>query len=681
MFRLWIAFAVVALPILVPTVHAQPIPHSVEGYIFESDGVTQVHAGSPYTAYDSDSGWYVEGHTFDSVLNPGRYGATMDGATGDHVIVRAFNLTHEGYATTILLPISNNNVNITLNLPRENGIPHINSSPLLQIPEDSAYSYGVEAEDFESHWAIDTLSYCLLASPAGMTINSETGLIEWNPNNSDVGIHTVTVEVHDSLGGSDAQSYELEVTPLNDAPEITSEPVVAVLQYQWYHYDVAAVDMDNQNAVAYDDDTLTFSLGTHPNGMEIDPETGEITWHPTSSGDFNVVVEVSDGEAIASQPFTVSVEADTDGDGIGDASDNCPTVPNSSQADADADGVGDACDNCAAVVNPLQENSDTDPLGDVCDNCPTVANPSQADCDHDGKGDVCAIAEGLSKDCNLNGIPDSCDIASAHSRDCDSNAVPDECEPLSRPAAEPIPVPKNRSISFVPGNAGRQTAIRVKLAALHHPDPPYSGGPSVPFTLFEGQSLYVGPPAQYVESASSGTPFMASALQCTPYYQDWSTVSLLHVMGEAVVPSSAYDVQMIVQGCYTADEANYSAALAMVTSRWGDVETPFNPPATDPQPDTSDISALVNKFKSALGAPIKARALLAGGNARGTMGPAEISPDFNFTHISLCVDAFKGMPYPYKPGKCMGDAAKACITESDCTNPPNPTTGPCILCP
>ncbi len=37
---------------------------------------------------------------------------------------------------------------------------------------------------------------------------------------------------------------------------------------------------------------------------------------------------------------------DADGDGVPDASDNCPTVSNSDQSDSDGDGVGDACDKC-----------------------------------------------------------------------------------------------------------------------------------------------------------------------------------------------------------------------------------------------------------------------------------------------------------------------------------------------
>jgi len=247
------------------------------------------------------------------------------------------------------------------------------------------------------------------------------------------------------------------------------------------------------------------------------------------------------------------------------------------------------------------------------------------------------------------------------------------------PGPDPTGIGKTRFISIAPGNGGAQTALMVTLTSLHHVNPPYTGGTAADFTPFEGMVRWVGPPQQYMESASSGVLFWASQTQCDPYYRDWSTVSLLHITGPDIVPSSYYDVQAVSASCQGAETgcADVSTALRIPTTRWGDVETPYNPPSVDPQPDTSDISALVNKFKSALGAPIKARALLAG-DARGII---EIASDLNFNHISMCVDAFKGLPYPYKPGKCTGDATKACITDADCTSPPNPTTGPCILCP
>jgi hypothetical protein len=81
----------------------------------------------------------------------------------------------------------------------------------------------------------------------------------------------------------------------------------------------------------------------------------------------------------------------------------------------------------------------------------------------------------------------------------------------------------------------------------------------------------------------------------------------------------------------------------------------------------------VNKFKSLLGAPIKARAKMAGGDARGLIN---LTPNVSFGDISTDVDAFRGLPYPYKPGKCTGAATTACTTDTDCG-----ANGPCILCP
>src|SRR5207237_803581 len=45
--------------------------------------------------------------------------------------------------------------------------------------------------------------------------------------------------------------------------------------------------------------------------------------------------------------------ADADGDGVGDACDDCPGVPDREQSDGDGDGVGDACDPCPGDASCL----------------------------------------------------------------------------------------------------------------------------------------------------------------------------------------------------------------------------------------------------------------------------------------------------------------------------------------
>ncbi len=287
------------------------------------------------------------------------------------------------------------------------------------------------------------------------------------------------------------------------------------------------------------------------------------------------------------------------------------------------------------------------------DNC-DIADQTSADCDENGVPDEC---EAIGFDCNNNLVRDACDISAETSQDIDENGIPDECEANVPPmvVADPGTFAESRFISFgVPSfTAGSpiETAIRVRLTSLHHVDPPYTGGPSVPFTSFEGQVRWVGPPTSYIESTSDETPFTVSALQCASFYTDWSTVGLLHVTGAEVVPSSFYSVENVAAVCVPNEAgcAAVSAALTMTTTRWGDVVEPFNPPSNTSQPDFGDIAALVNKFKSAAGAPTKARTLLAGINANGVIDP---SPDLGFTHISAGVDAFKGSPYPYTIAPC-----------------------------
>ncbi|MDX2114102.1 MAG: thrombospondin type 3 repeat-containing protein [Planctomycetota bacterium] len=87
-----------------------------------------------------------------------------------------------------------------------------------------------------------------------------------------------------------------------------------------------------------------------------DPATGRLFITIQSNGFSNNFLYV----------LTPELPPDTDGDGVLNASDNCPQVANAGQEDGDGDGVGDACDNCPLVANASPVDANNDGLGDAC---------------------------------------------------------------------------------------------------------------------------------------------------------------------------------------------------------------------------------------------------------------------------------------------------------------------------
>jgi hypothetical protein len=67
-----------------------------------------------------------------------------------------------------------------------------------------------------------------------------------------------------------------------------------------------------------------------------------------------------------------SPDVDTDGDGVVDAVDNCPTIPNPDQHDFDGDHHGDVCDRCPHLPSADDPDQDGDGVGDACDPRPTL---------------------------------------------------------------------------------------------------------------------------------------------------------------------------------------------------------------------------------------------------------------------------------------------------------------------
>ena len=102
----------------------------------------------------------------------------------------------------------NDTQSFTIVVSNVNDAPLITSTPVTLATEDMQYLYDVEAMDIEG----DTLSYSLSTYPIGMTIDNASGFISWTPTNSQVGSNSVVVLVLDGNGGTDTQSYTINVT-------------------------------------------------------------------------------------------------------------------------------------------------------------------------------------------------------------------------------------------------------------------------------------------------------------------------------------------------------------------------------------------------------------------------------------------------------------------------------------
>ena len=120
--------------------------------------------------------------------------------------------------------------------------------------------------------------------------------------------------------------------------------------------------------------------------------------------------EIEEPAEVVEPDLPDPTKIDTDKDGIVDAEDNCPLVPNPEQEDADASGYGDACE-ALAFISPCCGpecflDSDGDMIPDVLDLCPWTVDldgfEGNMDSDGDSVGDGCDDSDDFDGD----GVPD-----------------------------------------------------------------------------------------------------------------------------------------------------------------------------------------------------------------------------------------------------------------------------------
>jgi hypothetical protein len=220
------------------------------------------------------------------------------------------------------------------------------------------------------------------------------------------------------------------------------------------------------------------------------------------------------------------------------------------------------------------------------------------------------------------------------------------CWLAAPPTPEPgVVVAKNRYLAVAPGNAGLTTAVRVTVVDL----PPG-------FEAWVGAALWLGEPAEVSENggvvlpadAPSYPTFWAVALSCEPHFTDWGAYGTVYAYHQGVIPGGVYAAQVIESACALADEGNYSTPLEITTSGWCDVVSncvmlPCGPPDGVVN-ITTDVTAIVDKFKNLPGSAMKSRC---------DVEPATPDLLINITDVGAAIEAFLGSRYPFEtPPPC-----------------------------
>ena len=95
-----------------------------------------------------------------------------------------------------------------------NALPTIVSQPPA-APTGGHYAYHVQATDPDG----DSLTYALESAPPGMTIDAQTGQINWVPSPDTKGSHAVRIVAKDTKGGFASQEFELSLSTPAPPPQ------------------------------------------------------------------------------------------------------------------------------------------------------------------------------------------------------------------------------------------------------------------------------------------------------------------------------------------------------------------------------------------------------------------------------------------------------------------------------
>ena len=186
-----------------------------------------------------------------------------------------------------------------------------NTRPQAQAGSDIEASVGeiVQVDGGGSQDADgDPLSYSwsLISQPEGsFTALEQADQVQarFVPDLAGTYIAQLIVRDEELASEPDSLLVTVQAFSTNHNPVISSTPIINATSGTDYHYIVSATDQDG--------DPVSYLLATGPGDMNIDADSGELTWMPNIPGNFHVVVKALDGKGgEAVQSFILAVTED-----------------------------------------------------------------------------------------------------------------------------------------------------------------------------------------------------------------------------------------------------------------------------------------------------------------------------------------------------------------------------------
>ena len=205
-------------------------------------------------------------------------------------------------------------------------IQNVNDAPQVgaviahqQVVEDSLFTFAVPVNAFQDMDTGDVLTFSATqadgsALPSWLHFDASSQTFSGTPDNDAVGSLAVTLVATDKAGAQSHQTFNIEITNVNDAPEIgallSGQSASVGHLASWQVPTDTFRDIDKNDRLSYS--ATLADGGLLPEWLIFDAVTNSFKATPTIAGDYSVRVTATDlAGAQASQVFVLSVTADS----------------------------------------------------------------------------------------------------------------------------------------------------------------------------------------------------------------------------------------------------------------------------------------------------------------------------------------------------------------------------------